>query len=195
MPGTQQPEVAAGYAIHPHSHIKLPIMCSERPKSLDLVAARPPGVFLHSSGRPHKKDKRVHWHSNVVENEHKMKSRLKAQEAPTRILTHPAPTNTKRSVGSSTQRPAARPTQMRTKMRNQERTTATQNLPRVPDPPNRQQQPPPTPRPTRLKTPDLPDLGESNFCFCHWNSNHHTCATSRPVHQKMDDQSNATHNE
>lgn len=70
-------------------------------------------------------------------------------------------------------------------------TTATRVPPAVPDPPQPQMQgPPPTPRITRLPTPDLPDISRRKFCIC----NSAKCKTlvnhkGKPVHSKMNAQS------
>jgi hypothetical protein len=99
----------------------------------------------------------------------------------------PANTSSKRDPVPSTHRPTRRPTKRPT----QRPQTTTWIPPRVPDPLTRQQ-PPPTPRPTRLKTPELPDIGGSKFCFCHGDTKDPACATERLVHQKMDAQSKKT---
>lgn len=70
-------------------------------------------------------------------------------------------------------------------------TTATRIPPAVPDPPQPEMQgPPPTPRITRLPTPDLPDISRRKFCIC----NGAKCKTlvnhkGKPVHSKMNAQS------
>ena len=63
--------------------------------------------------------------------------------------------------------------------------------PAVPDPPTgtKAQRPPPTPRPARLPTPDLPELGQRPFCacgyqYCSGNHMHTNC----PIYDSMEHQ-------
>jgi hypothetical protein len=61
--------------------------------------------------------------------------------------------------------------------------------PRVPDPPRPEMQgPPPTPRITRLPTPELPDISGRKFCMCA-NCKRLVESKGKPVHVKMNAQS------
>lgn len=63
-------------------------------------------------------------------------------------------------------------------------------LPAVPEPPQFQR-PPPTPRPTRLPTPDLDDLSDHEFCCCDHSFGRGHCGErgGRGLSSKMDAQS------
>ncbi|KUJ24402.1 uncharacterized protein LY89DRAFT_22031 [Mollisia scopiformis] len=53
--------------------------------------------------------------------------------------------------------------------------------PAVPDPPERRWvQPPPTPRPARLPTPDLQEIGGRYFCHCDVGHRNQDCMSHRP---------------
>jgi hypothetical protein len=74
------------------------------------------------------------------------------------------------------------------KMKTQ-RPEATRIPPRVPDPPQlKKQGPPPTPRITRLPTPDLPDISGRKFCVCS-DCKRLADSKGKPIHVKMNAQS------